>query len=136
MVGMTDVVRGPCRVQAKGCRGPERSCNNDHSAWSWRKASKPGVLDADGPNKKDYNGVETSWPASGDTEEERVDICQCGACVRLACGAPRHLKRVAAKMESGAAPHETEVPFAGELDAGPFDSSAWNGMGVRTATAQ
>ena len=52
---MTDVVRGPCRVQAKGCRGKGRSCNNDHNgAWSWRKASKPGVLDADGPNKKDY----------------------------------------------------------------------------------
>ena len=43
-------------MQAKGCRGKGRSCNNDHGAWSWRKASKPGVLDADSPNKKGYDG--------------------------------------------------------------------------------
>ena len=44
-------------MQAKGCRGKGRSCNNDHGAWSWRKGeqARRARCRSDRPNKKGYD---------------------------------------------------------------------------------
>ena len=61
---------GPCRVQAKGCRGMQASFNAEHPSWAWRNAKQAGKLVL---SDDDYDGVETEWPAG--TDAAKVDVC-------------------------------------------------------------
>ena len=114
--------RGPCRVQANGCKGKSASFNADHT-WDWRNAKQAGKLKR---GDADFGDVETEWPAG--TLDNEVDVCGNGPCCRLSGSAPVHKKRAAAKPEPAPAP--TATATATEPSVPP----TFDGAGVQAAS--